>query len=236
VDVLTNPSLHRSLPLACAAIAVLGAATFLFVLWSARRPMSARARVWRKRLGMAGLSLAVIAGSGYAMVAPVEPDPIAPPAAAAADAGASDDGVEVISDRRFSSAKLPAISLEVPEGWRLALDKKGRKLSASSESARLLVSTAVLKEAVDVESLLRQMSESQRALGFDVGATFTERVGDLPAAGFLATGPTRSVCTWMVKRDAHLATSLICSADGKPTAREACRAPLAAIHWRALSR
>jgi hypothetical protein len=80
------------------------------------------------------------------------------------------------------------------------------------------------------------MSESQRALGFDVGQIFTERVGDLPAAGFLATGPNRSVCTWMVKRETHLATSLICSADGKPTAREACRVAVAAIHWRAPAR
>ena len=42
-------------------------------------------------------------------------------------------------------------------------------------------------------------------------------------AAFLSTGPTRSVCTWMVKRDTHLATSVICTADGKATARDACR-------------
>jgi len=233
VDVLANPSLHRWLPIACAAIGALGMATFLGVLWTGRRPMSARARVWRKRLGAAGLLVVVAAGAAYAMVVPVEPDPTARHAAAPAPDGASDGEVEVISERQFSSARLPAVSLDAPQGWRLDLDKKGRKLSASSEAAHLLVSTAVLTEAVEVESLLRQMSESQRALGFDVGAVFTDRIGDLPAAGFLATGPTRSVCTWMVKRDTHLATSLICTADGKQTAREACRAVVAALHWRA---
>ena len=76
------------------------------------------------------------------------------------------------------------------------------------------------------------MADTQRTLGFDVGATFTERIGDLPAGAFLSTGPARSVCTWMVKRDAHLATSVICTADGKATARDACRGVLERIHWR----
>ena len=80
--------------------------------------------------------------------------------------------------------------------------------------------------------LLAKLAETQRALGFEVGDTFKDRLGDLPAAGFLATGPARSVCTWMVKRDTHLASSVICTAEGKQTAREACRPLLAKLHWR----
>ena len=132
-----------------------------------------------------------------------------------------------MSARRFSSARLPALSLDAPDGWTLEFDKKGHKLTASSEAARLLVSTAVLIGGGRRRVAAPRLAETQRALGFEVGATFTDRIGDLPAAGFLATGPTRSVCTWMVKRDTHLATSVICTADGKPTARDACRAPLA---------
>ena len=108
----------------------------------------------------------------------------------------------------------------------------GRKLTATGDGARLLVSTAILTEAVDAEALLAKLAETQRALGFEVGDTFRDRLGDLPAAGFLATGPVRSVCTWMVKRDTHLASSVICTAEGKQTAREACRALLAKLRWR----
>jgi hypothetical protein len=81
--------------------------------------------------------------------------------------------------------------------------------------------------------MLRQLAQTQRALGFEVGDTFSDRVGDLPAAGFLATGPARSICTWMVKRDTRLATSLICTSETKVSAREACRPAIAAIRWRA---
>jgi hypothetical protein len=234
VDALTDPSLQRLLPIVLAAIGAVGAAMFLGVLWSGRRPMQARTRLFRQRLGVVGLFFVVAAGAAYALLAtPAEPDPgarfaAAPPAAAPE----SDAGAEIVSARRFSSAKLPALSLDAPEGWRLELDEKGRKLNAASEAAHLLVSTAVLTEAVDVQAFLAQLADTQRTLGFDVGATFSDRIGDLPAAGFLATGPTRSVCTWMVKRDTHLATSLICTADGKKTAREACRGPLASVRWR----
>ena len=89
-----------------------------------------------------------------------------------------------------------------------------------------------MTEPVDAEALLAKLAETQRALGFDVGDTFRDRLGDLPAAGFLATSAARSVCTWMVKRDAHLASSVICTAEGKQTAREACRALLAKLRWR----
>src|SRR4030095_14627723 len=98
--------------------------------------------------------------------------------------------------------------------------------------ARLLVSSAILTEAVDAEALLAQLAETQRALGFEGGETLRDGWGVLPAAGFLATGPMRSVCTWMVKRDTHLASSVICTAEGKQTAREACRALLAKLRWR----
>jgi hypothetical protein len=141
--------------------------------------------------------------------------------------------VEVVSALRFSSAKPPALSLDAPDGWSLELDQATRKLTASSATARLLISTAVLKETVDAESLLGQLAERQRALGFDIGERFPDRLGDLPAAGFVATARTRSVCAWIVKRGEHLASSVICSAEGKPSARDACRAPLASLRWRA---
>jgi hypothetical protein len=200
-------------------------------LWSVGRARSAGARVLRRRVAAIGLFVAVAAGAAYGVLStPVEPEPGR--AVSDATSGPAPED-EVATARRFSSARLPALSLDAPDGWMLALDGKGRKLSASGDGARLLISTAVLAGGVDVASLLQQMADSQGRLGFDVGAPFSDRIGDLPAMGFLATGPTRSVCTWMIKRDTHLATSIICSADGKVSAREACRPVIAQVQWRA---
>jgi hypothetical protein len=214
-----------------AIVAGLGLAIALYALATLRRPMPVPTRVFRKRLGVVGLFVAFAGGAGFALLAsPVEPEP---GAGSAATPLAADTGDEVASARRFSSDRLPALSLDAPPGWTLELDPKKRKLTAVGAGARLLISTARLKDAADVDSMLREMAESQRTLGFEVGPTFTDRIGNLPAGGFVATGPTRSVCTWMVRRDTHLASSLICTTDGKASAREACRAVLANLRWRA---
>jgi len=233
VDVLTNSGFQRTLPSVLVIVAAAGAVMVAGGLWSVGRARSASARVLRRRVAAIGLFVAVAAGAAYGVLSmPVEPEP----GRAASETPAPAPEEEVSTARRFSSARLPALSLDAPDGWTLALDGKGRKLSASGDGARLLISAAVLAGGVDVPSLLQQMADSQRTLGFDVGVPFSDRIGDLPAMGFLATGPTRSVCTWMIKRDTHLATSIICSADGKVSAREACRPVIAKVQWRAPSR
>jgi hypothetical protein len=237
VDALANPSVQRLMPIVIAAVGALGAAVFLGVLLTVRRPMPPRARILRKRMGAVGLFVVVAAGAAYALLgAPAEPEMGAqPPPAIAVETGADAEG-EVVSPRRFSSSRLPALELDAPDGWKLELDAKARRLSARSDNVSLLVSTALLTDAVDVAEMLRQMAETQGALGFDVGPTFSDRLGGLPAAGFVATGQARSVCTWMIKRDTHLASSVICTAEGKVTAREACRGALANLRWRTPAR
>ena len=232
VDALTNPEFQRSLQIGLVVAAAVGAVAFLVALWTARRTASAQARVRRGRVGAIGLFITVAAGAALAVLAtPVETGTGARVVASPqTDVSVAPD--EVVSARRFSSAKMPALSLDAPDGWTLELDEKGRKLAATGARARLSISSAMLTEAVDVDALLGKLAETQRALGFDVGATFTDRIGDLPATAFLATGPTRSVCTWMLKRDARLATSIICTAEGKTTAREACRPVIERVRWR----
>lgn len=233
MDALANPSLQRGLSIALAAVAALGLVTCVFILWSARRSLSAQARLLRRRVSVVALFIAVSAGAAGAVLSlPVDTE-LRAPAAASGPAPADD---EVISARRFSSAKLPALSLDAPDGWHLELDQAGHKLSAKSDGARLLISTVVLKEVVDVDFLLGQLAERQRGLGYDVSQTTPDRLGDLSAVGFLATVAGRSVSAWMVKRDAHLASSLMCFSDGKVSARDACRAPLASLRWRAPAR
>jgi hypothetical protein len=235
VDVLANPSVQRWLLIGLAVIGAAGVVTLFGVLWAARRPMPHRARVLRRRVGAVALFVIVAAGAAFALLAtPVETETSASPPPTAPAPGEGE--AELVSTGRFSSAELPALSMTAPDGWRLAFDKAGRKLTATSETARLLVSTAILREAVDVDTLIRHMADRQQALGLEVSATFSDRLGDLPATGFLSTGPARSVCTWMVKRDTHVASSLICTTEGKRTAREACRGPLATLRWRAPQR
>ena len=234
MDVLANPSLQRWLVIGLAVIGGAGVVTLFGVVWRARRPMPPRARVLLRRVGAVALFVVVAAGAALALLAaPVETEtPTETPASPPTTTPPADGEADVISAGRFSSARLPALSMTAPEGWSLEFDRAGRKLTATSDDARLLVSTATLSEAVDVDAWMRQMADRQQALGFEVSALFSDRLGDLPAPGFLATGPARSVCTWMVKRDTHLASSLICSTEGKRTAREVCRGPLATLRWR----
>lgn len=233
MDALANPSLQRGLSLALVAIAAAGALIGAAMLVSARASNQAGARLRRRRVGVVALFVAVAAGAALAALsAPVEQAARAPLEAAARPGPASEP--EVVSARRFSSAKMPALSLDAPDGWQLQLDEAARKLTASSTGgARLLITTAALTEAIDVDLLLGQLADRQRALGFEVGEPFKDRLGDLPAAGFVATAGTRSVRFWMVRRDTHLVSSVICSTDGKQPARDACRAPLATLRWRA---
>ena len=64
----------------------------------------------------------------------------------------------------------------------------GRRRPASStatgDGARLLVSSAILTEAVDVDALLAKLAETQRALGFEVGDTFSDRLGGAAGGRF----------------------------------------------------
>ena len=229
MDALANPSLQHGLSIALAVVAALGLVTCVLILWSARRAISAQARVLRRRVGVVALFIAVAAGAaGVVLSLPVDTE-LHVPAATSGSAPADD---EVVTAQRFSSAMLPALSLNAPEGWRLELDKAAHKLTAKSDGAKLLISTVVLKEVVDVDFLLGQLAERQRGLGYEVGETTPDRLGDLPAVGFLATVPGRTVSAWMVKRDAHLASSVMCSSDGKVSARDACRAPLGSLRWR----
>ena len=161
MDALANPSLQRSLHTVLAVVTVVGAATFLIVLLTARRQMApAGARVsqaHRRRQPVhrhRGRCRLCAAGDAGRQRGGRGPAPVAA-GAETADGRAAADDTEVVSARRFSSAKLPALSLDAPDGWTLEADKAGHKVSISSDKARLLVSTAILTEAVDVEALLR---------------------------------------------------------------------------------
>jgi hypothetical protein len=235
VDALTNPSVQHALSIVLAALASAGVLLFVAMASTARRAASTGARLLRRRVAVVSLFVALAAGAAFGVLSlPVDSGSLAQPTDAPRSGSPSEP--DVVSAERFSSGKLPALSLTAPDGWRLELDGRAHKLIARGNGARLQISTAILTETVDVESLLRQLADGQRALGFDVGETFTDRLGDLPATGFLATAPSRSVCAWLIRRDAHLASSVICSSEGKASAREACRAPLASLRWRPLAR
>ena len=126
MDVLANPSVQRWLLVVLAVAAGAGALLFLGVLWTARRPMPAQARVFRRRVGAVGLFVVVAAGAALAVLStPVETGTDAPSVAVGGgEAGA--DVPDVATARRFSSAKLPALSLDASAGWTLALDEKSR--------------------------------------------------------------------------------------------------------------
>ena len=168
------------IPIVLAAIAALGLVTFLGVLVTARGPLPAQARVFRRRVGAVALFVVVATGAAFLVLrTPVESDTARFPCRPRPRSGAGDTREdEVVSATRFSSAGLPALTLDAADGWQLEWNKAGRKLTATGDGARLLVSTAILTEAVDPERLLAKLAETQRALGFEVGDTFRDRLGD----------------------------------------------------------
>ena len=125
-----------------AAIAALGVVTFLGVLVTARGPLSAQARIFaggwgrrrpvRRRCRWRGVPRAANAGGIRARARhPWRRRP---------GRGPDETGEgEVVSATRFSSAGLPALSLDAPDGWTLEWNKVSRKLTATGDGARLLV-------------------------------------------------------------------------------------------------
>src|SRR5262245_23914476 len=99
---------------------------FLGALWTARRPPSAQARVFRRRVAAVGLFIVVMAGGAFALLStPVDDGTARGRSATGADAE-GEGGVDIATERRFSSGRLPALSLDAPEGWKLNLDTTGR--------------------------------------------------------------------------------------------------------------
>ena len=124
MDALENPSVQQTISIVLAAIAASGLVIFLGVWWTARGPLPAPVRLFRRRVGAVALFVVVAAGAAFAVLrTPVESGTRAVPGTAPSGSGSDDTGeAEVVSANRFSSARLPALTLDVPDGWKLDFD------------------------------------------------------------------------------------------------------------------
>jgi hypothetical protein len=151
-----------------------------------------------------------------------------PGAAAGPHPGAEPD---VITPTRFSSDQPPALSLEAPPGWQLTYDQNTGKLEAIGKGA-LQIKTAILPGSVDPAAIVKEAVDLWVSSGGTVEGTFNGSIDGLNALATSVRFAAHSAVVWVVKRGDRLVTTMVCKAEGLE-AREACRAVIATLRWRA---
>ena len=138
-----------------------------------------------------------------------------------------------LGDSIFVGQRLPALALDAPDGWTLEGAKVGRKLAISGDQAR----PAIRHGDPDGGGRRRGAAPAARPDAARAGVRGRRHVQRpdrriCRRPGFLATGPCgRSAPGWSSAMRTSCRRHL--HADGKPTAREACRPLLAKLRWRA---
>jgi hypothetical protein len=138
---------------------------------------------------------------------------------------------EVKTPIRFSSSRLPALSIDAPAGWHLTFDRNTGKLEATGKAA-LVIKTALLTEAVDPAAIVKQAVDLWVSSGASIEGSFNGSFDGLNAVGTSVRFAAHSATVWVVKRGDRLVTTMVCKAEGLG-AREDCRSVIATLRWRA---
>ena len=146
---------------------------------------------------------------------------------------------EVITDRMFSSARMPAIDLDLPPGWTLThgyAEGASDVVTATLPSdggpavAVFIVQSSVLDEPVDLAVLATELTAGLVQKGTQVGPASDVQIDGRPAvviSGAREDGTTTTI--WMVKRAERFVSQLYCF--GPPNRRDACAPALTNLHW-----
>jgi hypothetical protein len=147
---------------------------------------------------------------------------------------------EVITDRAFSSARMPAIDLELPIGWRLThgeVEGVADVLTAATlppdgglPAAVLIIQSSALDQPVDLAVLSGQLGSGLGQTGIALGPSTDAEIDGRKAvvrSGEREDGTTTTI--WIVKRAERFVSQLYCF--GPPKTRNACAPVLAHLHW-----
>jgi hypothetical protein len=146
---------------------------------------------------------------------------------------------DTISERTFSSGRMPAVDVELPVGWRLThgtADGVPNVLTISSiadagpSGTTLVVQTSAIDELVDVTRLAADLAAGLESSGARMAPPSQVQVDGLPAALVTATrGDGAAVSVRIVKRSERLVSYLYCF--GAPGVTDACAPVLAHLRW-----
>jgi hypothetical protein len=148
-------------------------------------------------------------------------------------------GPEVITDRAFSSARMPAIDLDLPLGWHLThgnAEGVADVVTATLPSdggpaaAVLIIQSSVLDESVDLAALGGKLVAGFAQNGTPVGPPADAQIDGRKAVvlnGARDDGTRMTI--WIVKRADRFVSQLYCF--GPPNKQEACAPAIARLHW-----
>ena len=145
---------------------------------------------------------------------------------------------EQVTDRSFSSGRMPAVDVELPAGWRLThgtADGVPNVLTISSTAdagpgATLVVQSSPLDETVDVARLAGELAAGLESSGAKMTPPAQVQVDGLPATLVTATRVDGAVVSVrIVKRAERLVSYLYCF--GAPAVADACAPVLARLRW-----
>jgi hypothetical protein len=213
---LTLLSLLAKAAIVAGAAALIGAARGGWVV----RPKKPGGRKGSRTAGIAGVVLG-LGALGHALL------PRWPPTAR-----------DTISERAFSSGRMPAVDVELPVGWRLThgtADGVPNVLTVSSTAdagsgTTLVVQTAALDEPVDVARLAGELTTGLESSGARMTPPSQVQVDGLAAALVTATrADGAAVTVRIVKRSDRLVSYLYCF--GAPGVADACAPVLARLRW-----
>jgi hypothetical protein len=145
---------------------------------------------------------------------------------------------DLVTDRAFSSSRMPAVDVELPAGWRLihgTADGIPNVLTISSTTdagppATLVVQSSPLDETVDVARLAAELAAGLESSGARLTPAAQVQVDGLPATLVTATRADGAVVSVrIVKRAERLVSYLYCF--GAAAVADACAPVLAHLRW-----
>jgi len=150
---------------------------------------------------------------------------------------------DVITDRVFSSGRMPAVDLELPAGWRLThgvadgVPDVVTVTSAADAGARtiLVIQSSRLDEPVVVARLAADLAAGLEPSGAKLAPTREAEIDGLAATEVSADrADGAGVTVWIVKRGDRFVSYLYCFAP--PGLSGACAPVLARVRWHAPGR
>lgn len=218
---------HREWWQTAIEIAVIMIMSFSFgmIVVAVRGPRRVRMSVeQRKKMGIMG-AVAFAVGIVAWMETEKVRAPIARPAPAAPIASDS------VTEKSFSSERAPSVTVEAPEGWRIAFDPTTRRLSLLEEGKTLLVIFTRQVEAGGTPLSVRDEVKKQLASIGVAGVEIEESIDGRPALGLVAVQKDAATCSWSVDRGSGLVSVVQCRTSPDRDARTACRPALDRLHW-----
>ncbi len=223
---------QRALDLALLIVMSLGFGAIVVAVRGPRRVRISDAQ--RRNLGVGG---GVVFAIGFAarllfddVLAPVARPVPASPASSQAPA-------EVVDERTFESAALPALRVDAPEGWRVALDPDARRVTVADAAgtAPAVLFTRRIEEAGSAAGVRAELRRQLEASSVQV-SEFDDTIAGAPARGLAAKVTGAANASFCVDRrdapaGARLVTVIQCRAPEGRDARTACRPVLDRLRW-----